>query len=483
MYRNRGKGVFKHFDFIIIDAVCMQLAFALVWLILSVLGSRFVASSYLSTAFLLLVFQLVVALLFSSFKNVLKRGYYKEFISVVQECILVALCYMAYTSFAKTAEGYSRVAFFTTLLIYLALTYCGRLIWKWHLQRHIDNTDNQRLLVIATEDMLERMAEELIYKKNRMFRIVGIAVLDSDLRGRQYDGIPVVACSTDVLAYLHNGNADEVLINVSPSAVYPSELVQKIAEMGFVVHERIGLVCDMGGNGHSVEKMGSYFVVTTSIRNANPVGIFFKRVLDIIGGLAGCVVTVLLYIVIKPIMMRESPGPVFFTQERVGRNGRKFKMYKFRTMYLDAEERKAELMAANRVEGSMMFKLDFDPRIIGNKMVDGRPQEGFFAKLRKYSLDEIPQVAVNVLRGDMSLVGTRPPTLDEWAKYDLHHHARLAAKPGVTGLWQVSGRSEITDFEEVVRLDTQYIRDWTFGLDIKILLKTVLVVITRKGAM
>ncbi|MCD8192862.1 MAG: exopolysaccharide biosynthesis polyprenyl glycosylphosphotransferase [Oscillospiraceae bacterium] len=483
MYRSRGKGVFKHFDFIIIDAACMQLAFALVWLVLSVLGSRFVASSYLSTAFLLLVFQLVVALLFSSFKNVLKRGYYKEFISVVQECILVALCYMAYTSFAKTAEGYSRVAFFTTLLIYLALTYGGRLIWKQHLQRHIDNTDNQRLLVIATEDMLERMAEELIYTKNRMFRIVGIAVLDSDLRGRQYDGIPVVACSTDVLAYLHNGNADEVLINVSPSAVYPSELVQKIAEMGFVVHERIGLVRDMGGNGHSVEKMGSYFVVTTSIRNANPVGIFFKRVLDIIGGLAGCVVTALLYIVIKPIMMRESPGPVFFTQERVGRNGRKFKMYKFRTMYLDAEERKAELMAANRVEGGMMFKLDFDPRIIGNKMVDGKPQEGFFAKLRKYSLDEVPQVAVNVLRGDMSLVGTRPPTLDEWAKYDLHHHARLAAKPGVTGLWQVSGRSEITDFEEVVRLDTQYIREWTFGLDIKILLKTVLVVITRKGAM
>ena len=150
-------------------------------------------------------------------------------------------------------------------------------------------------------------------------------------------------------------------------------------------------------------------------------------------------------------------GPIFFAQERIGRNGRKFKMYKFRSMYMDAEERKKELMAQNKVSDGMMFKMDFDPRIIGNKILpDGTKKTGIGQFIRKTSIDELPQFW-NILKGDMSLVGTRPPTLDEWEKYEPHHRARMSFRPGLTGLWQVSGRSNITDFEEVVRLDTQYI--------------------------
>lgn len=136
-------------------------------------------------------------------------------------------------------------------------------------------------------------------------------------------------------------------------------------------------------------------------------------------------------------------------------------MYKFRSMYMDAEERKAELMKENRVQDGMMFKLDFDPRIIGSKKLpDGTIKKGVGNFIRDWSLDEFPQF-LNVLKGDMSLVGTRPPTVDEWDKYELHHRARLATKPGLTGMWQVSGRSNITDFEEVVKLDKQYISEWT----------------------
>ena len=138
---------------------------------------------------------------------------------------------------------------------------------------------------------------------------------------------------------------------------------------------------------------------------------------------------------------------------------------------MDAEERKKELMAQNNIKDGMMFKMDNDPRII----------KGIGNFIRDYSLDEFPQFW-NVLKGDMSLVGTRPPTEDEWEKYDLHHRARLAIKPGITGMWQISGRSDITDFEEVVRLDTEYIKNWDLGLDIKIMLKTVLVVIGKDGA-
>ena len=152
-------------------------------------------------------------------------------------------------------------------------------------------------------------------------------------------------------------------------------------------------------------------------------------------------------------------------------------------MYLDADARKAELMEQNRVKDGMMFKIEFDPRVIGNELLpDGTKKTGIGEFIRKTSLDEFPQF-FNVLKGEMSLVGTRPPTPDEWEKYEFHHRARLACKPGITGMWQVSGRSEITDFEEVVRLDTEYINNWSLGLDLKILLKTVGAVFAHKGAM
>jgi len=191
----------------------------------------------------------------------------------------------------------------------------------------------------------------------------------------------------------------------------------------------------------------------------------------------------LLTVVIGPMIFINSPGPIFFKQTRVGKNGKKFKMYKFRSMYLDAEARKAELAKENRVEGGMMFKLDFDPRIIGSKRLpDGTAKKGIGNFIRDWSIDEFPQF-FNVLKGDLSLCGTRPPTVDEWEKYELHHRARLAIKPGVTGLWQVSGRSNITDFEQVVELDKKYIREWNLELDFRILLQTVKVVLRKEGSM
>ena len=158
-------------------------------------------------------------------------------------------------------------------------------------------------------------------------------------------------------------------------------------------------------------------------------------------------------------------------------------MYKFRSMYMDAEERKKELMAQNKVSDGMMFKMDFDPRIIGNKILpDGTKKTGIGQFIRKTSIDELPQFW-NILKGDMSLVGTRPPTLDEWKKYEPHHRARMSFRPGLTGLWQVSGRSNITDFEEVVKLDTQYINEWSVKNDLRIIFQTAISIMKKDGAM
>ena len=194
-----------------------------------------------------------------------------------------------------------------------------------------------------------------------------------------------------------------------------------------------------------------------------------KRLMDILGSLVGCIISIPIIAITAIPLKLESPGPLFFKQKRVGRNGRVFYIHKLRSMYMDAEERKKELMAQNEMNG-LMFKMQDDPRIT---------KVGKF--IRKTSIDELPQF-FDVLRGDMSLVGTRPPTLDEYKQYESHHKRRLSMKPGITGLWQVSGRSDIEDFEDVVKLDVEYIDNWSLWGDIKILFKTVWVVFAGRGA-
>jgi lipopolysaccharide/colanic/teichoic acid biosynthesis glycosyltransferase len=276
---------------------------------------------------------------------------------------------------------------------------------------------------------------------------------------------------------------DEVFFSLPVNAPYPAELIDLITEMGIVVHVQVEQMYVEEWQHQTVEKFAGTTVRTLSMSMATPHELFWKRALDILGGIVGCLFTLILTVIIGPMIYIKSPGPIFFKQTRVGKNGKLFKMYKFRSMYLDAEARKAELMAQNRVGGGLMFKLDYDPRIIGcEKRPDGTIKKGIGNFIRDYSLDEFPQF-FNVLKGDLSLCGTRPPTVDEWEKYELHHRARLAIKPGITGLWQVSGRSNITDFEEVVELDKKYIREWSMGLDLRILLKTVLVVLGKDGSM
>ncbi len=201
----------------------------------------------------------------------------------------------------------------------------------------------------------------------------------------------------------------------------------------------------------------------------DPDQILFKRIFDVIGSLVGVFVLIVLYPFLAIAIKLTSPGPVFFRQVRVGKNGKRFVIYKFRTMFVDAEERKKELMKKNELKGAV-FKMKNDPRVTPL----GR-------WLRKLSLDELPQF-INVLKGEMSLVGTRPPTPEEVSTYKNWHHRRISIKPGITGLWQVSGRNKIKDFDEIVRLDLKYIDTWSIGADIAVIFKTIWVIFKRDGA-
>ena len=255
----------------------------------------------------------------------------------------------------------------------------------------------------------------------------------------------------------------------------------RLQQMAIPVHILLPMGA-MGGKSF-VEKVNGFDVLTHAANYASPLQLLIKRAADLAGGVVGSLLAVLIILIFGPLIKIASPGPILFRQERIGRNGKHFRILKLRTMDLDAEARKEELRDRNRVTDGHMFKLDFDPRIIGNRILpDGSRKTGIGEFIRRRSLDEFPQF-FNVLKGDMSLVGTRPPTPDEWEHYELHHRARLSIRPGITGMWQVSGRSEITDFEEVVRLDTQYINNWSLGLDFRILLKTARVVLHGKGAL
>ncbi|MEH7095605.1 sugar transferase [Neobacillus vireti] len=197
--------------------------------------------------------------------------------------------------------------------------------------------------------------------------------------------------------------------------------------------------------------------------------LFGKRLIDIIGASCGIIFLSLLFIVIALLIKIEDPkGKVFFSQKRVGLNGKEFKMYKFRSMVSNAEEKLQELLKYNEVSGAM-FKMKEDPRIT---------KVGKF--IRKTSIDELPQL-FNVLKGEMSLVGPRPPLPREVAIYSTHDKQRLLVTPGCTGLWQVSGRNSL-GFEEMVELDIQYIRKRSIFFDIRIIIKTVLVLFGSKDA-
>ena len=482
MYRKKRRSWVKHMDFMILDIICLQLAFIIAYVIRFGIGNPYQDGDYRNLAIVFLLIDFFVEVAFDSFKNVVKRGYLQELTATCKHVLLVELVTAFYLFSTQLGGIYSRISYYIMVPLYIVVTYIGRCLWKRFLRRSNFQTRKKSMLVIAPQRRLQESVEE-ICKNCYGYSTVGAVVLDADLKGEKISEVPVVANGSDVMAYVCREWVDEVLIPPCSEEEYPRELVRSLMDMGIAVHIGIAKAGEISGGRQQVEKIGGYTVITASLNVAGSTQLMIKRLMDIAGGLVGCLITLFIFIIFGPVIYINSPGPIFFSQERVGRNGRKFKMYKFRTMYPDAEERKKELMEQNRVKDGMMFKLDFDPRIIGNKtLTDGTTREGIGSFLRKTSLDEFPQF-FNILKGDMSLVGTRPPTVDEWEQYEPHHRARLSFRPGLTGLWQVSGRSQITDFEEVVGLDTKYIDEWSLGEDVRILFKTVKVVLGDDGAL
>ena len=483
MYKRIENQWVKHLDFLLLDLLGFQLAFRLSYLFLLWYDGSPNESFYSNQACVLFILQLVTSLILSPYSHILRRNKYVEVLNVVKTTGVVLALDIIFLFIVKESYIISRAFFLALAVLAVLIVWIFRGIRKKYLLKKKGMKAGDRALIIFTDS---RRAEEVVneLRKNAYndFVIKGIYLLDKKMTDRsEIQGIPLINTNLPLFETIGHEWVDEAFFFQSPDYLLPKCYIDNLLKMGITIHFSYTSFFEEEGIMQRTDKIGSYYVLTNSLKIVNAASMAAKRVFDIVAGLLGCLVTAIIYVFIAPIIYIKSPGPIFFSQWRVGKNGRKFKIYKFRSMYMDAEERKKDYMAQNKMNG-LMFKMDDDPRIIGSekKNKNGKPR-GIGNFIRRTSLDEFPQFW-NVLIGDMSLVGTRPPTVDEWEQYDVNHRVRMCVKPGITGVWQVSGRSKITDFNEVVKLDTSYVRNWNIMLDLKIIFKTVGVVLRSEGA-
>ena len=493
MNRKEGKTIIKHLDFIIMDVIVLQLSFFLANVLYAATNNKRLVignALYRRRSLILLICVLVSMILENPYKNILKRDKFNEIIKTLTHTVYMAALDVLMIFFIHDGGITSRLTTIYTWVIYFILELFARLVWKRIIRNYIINRaySNRQIVLYTKNRNAKKAVESLTNRTIKDYDIVGVFLEDYNPKrdnNRMISNVYVLGNEEMMYDFVTHNWVDEVIVHKSINTNKMEDIEHKLSTMGIVTHYVVLEINDDDDEESKtsyIDTIGDTVVLTRQDRDVPLHQIFLKRSMDIVGGIVGCIITCILFVVIGPIIYHQSPGPIFFSQDRVGKNGKIFKMYKFRSMYMDAEKRKQELMKQNNIKDGMMFKLDDDPRIIGSEKKDknGKPV-GIGNFIRRYSLDEFPQF-FNVLKGDMSIVGTRPPTLDEWEKYSSHHRKRLSMRPGITGLWQTSGRSDITDFEKIVSLDCQYIDTWNITMDITIILKTIYKVLTRQGA-
>lgn len=468
----RKNKMIETYSILIIDILCAVVSYALALFI------RFNIIHYENypKQFHLMVgaYIVILCLLYNMFldanRNFFTRGYYQEFYYTTRYTLiivvgLVVVLYLVQQSYEFSRSVYVFFAVLNILTTYVVHMAFKKAIWKYYRK----SANAEKMLVITKEILAEEVIGNLIKGKEWYYDITSAIIYDADRKGCTIKDVPIVASKENLYETVIQMMVDEVFICLPGEPLIEiRDMIQKFEEMGLTCHYNVDLFSHANPNTY-VQQMAGYSVISFALKTMDSRRLLIKRMVDILGAVVGLAVTALMTPFVALAIKIDSPGPVFFSQTRIGKNGRRFKIWKFRSMYMDAEERKKELEAQNEIKG-LMFKMEEDPRIT---------RVGRF--IRKTSIDETPQF-LNILLGDMSLVGTRPPTVDEFEQYNGYYRRRMSITPGLTGLWQVSGRSDIQDFEEIVKLDLEYIDNWCLGLDVKILFMTVFAVLGRKGS-
>ncbi len=354
--------------------------------------------------------------------------------------------------FVAKAEHYSRLLVAYGWAMGLFLVLLEKLLVRHLTLKGLVSFGQVRLAVIVGRGSRFERVRDLL-KRDRRYSLAADGVFDASVPFDEFKSY-LVARPVDEVFFVLPRNGPE------PGA-RADEFLRLCESLGVPARVLVNLEEVFGHFSCSFVRLAEMPMLVFHPLHIDPDRAVVKRLMDLAGALVGLVLTGLLCPLIALAVKLDSRGPVFFSQERVGQNGRRFRMYKFRTMRALAQDEQQSLAEYNEMRGPI-FKVANDPRITRVGRL-----------LRRLSLDELPQFW-NVLKGEMSLVGTRPPTPQEVEQYELWHYRRISIRPGMTGLYQVSGRGRIRDFDEIVRLDLKYVDEWSLALDVKILLRTLL---------
>ncbi len=385
---------------------------------------------------------------------------------IVQACLTAGLLLCGWLYMAQNAE-LSRLLVVVVVGTTAVALGIRRAVWRAvRFKRYAKGIETRNVVILGTNHLSSAMGQQIEDDYHLGYHLCGF------INAPGCDGEGEVPSkrmlgSLDRLRELTRMHFIDELVIAQPCPLETViDLVEEAHDLEIDVRAISGFYGELTHHA-SIEYLGAYPVVSLYRRNPRILAFFLKRVVDIALSLSALIAVFPLMLVISLAVMVDSRGPIFYVSERIGKRGRVFPCFKFRTMVRDAEALKRELAKHNERD-SILFKMTKDPRVT---------RTGRF--LRKYSLDELPQF-FNVLRGEMSIVGPRPPIASEVAKYALEHFRRLEVLPGLTGLWQVQARHD-SSFARYIALDTAYVENWSFWLDLKILLRTAQVVIRGTG--
>jgi exopolysaccharide biosynthesis polyprenyl glycosylphosphotransferase len=415
---------------------------------------------------LLFSFYLVVfARIYGLYRSTDSRSGLNEQRMTVQATLTAGLL-LCGTLYLLRAYAVSRLVMLMTVLLTMVMLMARRALWRRLRQRRfLQGLETRNVLIVGDGRVGHALRNHLESLSHMGFRFKGFIAMDN--RGEGSGGSQVIGSLRNCVALARSLFVDEIYFSTPAEKQTVVSIVEEARALGIDVRVVPDLYDGLAWNA-PVEFIGQFPTIPLHRREFPRDAFLLKRVMDLMFSSVGLLFLAPVMAVIGVMIRLDSPGPVFYTADRLGRKGRVFKCYKFRTMVEDADQKRGDLQHMNERDG-VLFKISNDPRItkVG-------------AWVRKYSLDELPQFW-NVLKGDMSMVGPRPPLAAEVEKYDLAHLRRLDVLPGITGLWQVEARQD-PSFDSYISLDTAYVENWTLMLDLRILARTVGVVVAGTGA-
>jgi exopolysaccharide biosynthesis polyprenyl glycosylphosphotransferase len=397
------------------------------------------------------------------------QGFWKEIWQIFKAVSLSSLL-LGFAVFALKYQFVSRLF----ILLFASLDFLSVLAVRTCIRRLILFSNNKIerfriILIVGTEERAVSLAQNIEKNEDLGLKILGFLSTGNGSPPQRINGYPVLGMAKDLPQLLEREVVDEVIFAISQEELKRMEdLFLLCEERGITARLAMNFFPHVIAKTH-LEELDGVPLLTFTTTPKNELLLLFRRVLDFSGSLFLLLIFSPVFLLITLAIRLDSPGPAVYRQIRCGLNGRKFILYKFRSMMQGAEVQKGGLASFNIMDGPV-FKMRNDPRVT---------RVGRF--LRRTSLDELPQL-MNVLRGEMSFVGPRPLPAEEVIRFEGWQRRRLSMKPGITGLWQASGRNRI-DFGQWMKLDLEYIDNWSLWLDFKILLKTVLAVLQGKGAM